>query len=111
LLYAARAGLDLETVLASVAPGAAGSWSLSNLAPRVLRGDFAPGFYVDHFVKDLGIAIAESERMGLHLAGLENARELYRQLQDQGYGQNGTQSLVIAQAQASDMPWPPPASS
>jgi 3-hydroxyisobutyrate dehydrogenase len=111
LLYAARAGLNLETVLASVAPGAAGSWSLSNLAPRVLRGDFAPGFYVDHFVKDLGIAIAESERMGLHLAGLENARELYRQLQDQGYGQNGTQSLVIAQAQASDMPWPPPASS
>ena len=111
LLYAARAGLDLESVLTSVAPGAAGSWSLSNLAPRVLRGDFAPGFYVDHFVKDLGIAIDESERMGLHLAGLANARELYGRLQDQGHGQNGTQALVMAEAQTSGFAWPPPASS
>ena len=70
LLYAARVGLDVEQVLTSVASGAAGSWALSNLAPRVIAGDFAPGFLVDHFVKDLGIALAEAQRAQLALPGL-----------------------------------------
>ena len=77
LLYAHRAGLDVETVLGTISGGAAGSWSLSNLAPRALRGDFAPGFKVDHFIKDLGIALAEARRMDLALPGLALAEQLY----------------------------------
>ena len=69
LLYAHQAGLEPERVLSSVSSGAAGSWSLANLAPRILAGDFAPGFYVEHFVKDMGIALAEAEAMGLELPG------------------------------------------
>ena len=107
LLYAARAGLDLERVLASVSSGAAGSWSLSNLAPRILAGDFAPGFYVEHFIKDLGIALAESERIGLALPGLALARELYRALDAAGHGRSGTQALALALAGHSGLAWPP----
>src|SRR5690606_22261908 len=70
LLLAHRAGLDVGSVLASVSPGAAGSWTLSNLAPRMLAGDMEPGFFVDHFVKDLGLALAEAERLQLALPGL-----------------------------------------
>jgi 3-hydroxyisobutyrate dehydrogenase len=92
--YAAAAGLDSESVLQSVSSGAAGSWALSNLAPRILNGDYEPGFYVDHFVKDLGIAVAECKRMKLELPGLELANQLYKQLQSQGYGALGTQALV-----------------
>ena len=65
LLYAYKAGLDLPTVLQSVAPGAAGSWSLSNLGPRIIANNFDPGFFVEHFIKDMGIALAEASRMGL----------------------------------------------
>ena len=65
LLYGYRAGLDLETVMKSVASGAAGSWSLSNLGPRIIGGNFDPGFFVEHFIKDMGIALEESKRMGL----------------------------------------------
>jgi 3-hydroxyisobutyrate dehydrogenase len=108
LLYAARAGLDLETVLSSVGSGAAGSWTINNLAPRVLRGDFAPGFFVDHFIKDLAIAVEEADRMGISLPGLENARTLYRALQTQGHGQNGTQALILALCELSGLTWPPP---
>lgn len=107
LLYAARAGLDLERVLAAVSSGAAGSWSLSNLAPRILKGDLAPGFYVEHFVKDLGIALAECERMGLALPGLSLARELYRELGDAGHSRSGTQALVLAVARRAGVDWPP----
>ena len=106
LLYAHRAGLDPERVLSSVAPGAAGSWSLDNLAPRVLRGDFSPGFLVEHFVKDMGIALAEAERMGLELPGLRLARDLYAELQAQGEGRRGTQALVLALARLSKLDWP-----
>ena len=77
LLYAYRAGLDLEAVLESVSGGAAGSWSLSNYAPRILRGDFAPGFMVEHFIKDMEIALSEARRMNLALPGLALAHELY----------------------------------
>jgi 3-hydroxyisobutyrate dehydrogenase len=106
LLYAHRAGLDLETVLEAVAPGAAGSWSLSNLAPRIVAGDFEPGFYVDHFVKDMGIALAEAQRMGIALPGLALARQLYVALQAQGRGHAGTQALVLALASLSGIDWP-----
>jgi 3-hydroxyisobutyrate dehydrogenase len=107
LLYAARVGLDVEQVLASVASGAAGSWSLSNLAPRVLAGNFAPGFYVDHFVKDLGIALAEAKRAKLALPGLALAHQLYVAIQAQGRGRDGTQTLVHALASLSGLDWPP----
>lgn len=107
LLYAARAGLDLESVLTSVSPGAAGSWAVSNLAPRVLAGNFAPGFFVDHLIKDLSIALEEAESMGLTLPGLAQAHSLYRALQAQGRGQDGTQALVFALAEVSGLSWPP----
>lgn len=107
LLYAYRAGLEPERVLASVSSGAAGSWSLANLAPRMLAGDFAPGFAVEHFIKDMGIALQESERMGISLPGLALARELYVALQGQGHGRSGTQALIRALATLSGIGWPP----
>ncbi len=107
LAYAYRVGLDVEQVLTSVASGAAGSWSLSNLAPRVVAGDFAPGFFVDHLVKDLGIALAEAERARLALPGLAMAHQLYVALQAQGRGRDGTQALVHALASLSGSGWPP----
>lgn len=105
LLYARRAGLDLDRVLESVASGAAGSWSLSNLAPRIIRGDFAPGFFVEHFIKDLGIILEESRRMNLKLPGVELAELLYRELAAQGHGRDGTQSLVLAIAKLNGVEW------
>jgi len=105
LLYAYRAGLDLETVLTSVSGGAAGSWSLTNLAPRAIAGNMAPGFLVDHFVKDMGIALSEASRMRLSLPGLALAHQLYVALQAQGGGQNGTQSLVRALGALSGLDW------
>jgi 3-hydroxyisobutyrate dehydrogenase len=105
LLYAHAAGLDLEQVLLSVSSGAAGSWSLSNLAPRVLAGDFAPGFFVEHFIKDLGIALAEAARMQLALPGLALARALYGALESQGHGRSGTQALQLALASLSGIDW------
>jgi 3-hydroxyisobutyrate dehydrogenase len=96
LVYAGRAGVDLEKLVAVISKGAAGCWTLDNLAPRIVSGDDAPGFMVDHFVKDLGIALSECEQMELHLPGLELANRLYRELQTIGHGQSGTQSLVHA---------------
>jgi 3-hydroxyisobutyrate dehydrogenase len=105
LLYADKAGLDLETVLESVAPGAAGSWSLSNYAPRMLAGDFEPGFIVEHFVKDMGIALAEARRLNLSLPGLALAEQLYVALTAQGKGRKGTHSLILALAALSNVDW------
>jgi 3-hydroxyisobutyrate dehydrogenase len=96
LLYGHKAGLNLETMLQSVRGGAAGCWSLDNLAPRILKHNFAPGFLVDHFIKDMEIALAEAERMGLVLPGLKLVDELYRTLQTQGQGRSGTQALYLA---------------
>jgi len=93
--YAQRSGLDAGRVLESISSGAAGSWMLSNLAPRMLAGDFKPGFYVKHIVKDLGIAIASARAMGLDLPGLMLAERLYHELQDQGFGNAGTQALFM----------------
>lgn len=103
LLYAYRAGLDLKTVLASIGAGAAGSWTLSNLAPRIVAGDFEPGFFVEHFVKDLGIALDEARGMDLALPGLALVDQLYRALKAQGHGRKGTQALILALARLSDV--------
>jgi len=103
LLYAYKAGLDLQTVLDAVSGGAAGSWSLSNYAPRMLKGDFAPGFMVEHFIKDMEITLAEARRMNLALPGLSLAHELYLALRAQGGGRDGTQALILALARLSDV--------
>jgi 3-hydroxyisobutyrate dehydrogenase len=105
LLYAQQAGLDLEKAFAAVSGGAAGSWSLSNYGPRILNGDFAPGFFVDHFVKDMGIALSEAGAMELSVPGLALAHQLYVALQAQGGGRNGTQALLLALARLSDIEW------
>jgi 3-hydroxyisobutyrate dehydrogenase len=105
LLYAYKAGLDLDAVLQSVASGAAGSWSLSNLAPRIIQNNFDPGFFVEHFIKDMGIALAEANRMGLAMPGLALARQLYESVKAQGYGRNGTHALQLALARMSGIDW------
>lgn len=91
--YAEEAGLDPKTVLQSIESGAAGSWSLSNLAPRMIGGDFAPGFYVKHFIKDMGIALQSAEEMGLKLYGLPLAKKLYEELAVAGEADSGTHAL------------------
>ncbi len=106
LLYGYKAGLDLNTVMESVSSGAAGSWSLSNLGARMIAGNFEPGFFVEHFLKDMGIALAESRRMKLALPGLALAEQLYRAVEAQGYGRKGTQALLLALADISRLDWP-----
>ena len=96
LLYAQRAGLDLDQVIQAVGAGAAGSWSINNLGPRIVVRNFEPGFFIDHFVKDLGIVLQESQRMGLTLPGLELSLSLYKSLQEDGLGLKGTQALMLA---------------
>lgn len=96
LLYGFKAGLDLETVFKSVSVGAAGSKALEVLGPRMLARNFEPGFYVEHFIKDMGIALAEAERMNLALPGLGLAKQLYEAVRAQGYGRKGTQALLLA---------------
>ncbi len=96
LLYGYKAGLDLETVFKSVSVGAAGSKALEVLGPRILARNFEPGFYVEHFIKDMGIALEESKKMGLSTPGLALAHQLYLALQAQGYGRKGTQALLLA---------------
>jgi 3-hydroxyisobutyrate dehydrogenase len=98
LLYADAAGLDLEQALDTISGGAAGSWSLTNYTPRILRGDLEPGFKIDHFLKDLGIALAEAGRTNIALPGTALAEQLYRAARAQGYGQKGTQALAAALA-------------
>lgn len=93
IAYAEAAGLDPDTVLGSIESGAAGSWSLSNLAPRIIAGNFEPGFYVKHFIKDMGIALEAAKEMGLDTPGLKLAESLYRQLAEKGYAEKGTQAL------------------
>lgn len=105
LLYGHQAGLDLNTVLKSVSSGAAGSWSLSNLAPRIIADNFAPGFYVEHFIKDMGIAIEEADRMGLALPGLSLARQLYNGVASQGHARSGTHALQLALSALSGLDW------
>ncbi|MCM3144896.1 NAD(P)-dependent oxidoreductase [Brevibacillus sp. MER 51] len=94
IAYAKKAGLDPEKVLTSIAAGAAGSWSLSNLAPRMIAGNFAPGFYVKHFIKDMGIALEAAEEMGLMTPGLALSKSLYEELAANGDADSGTQALI-----------------
>jgi 3-hydroxyisobutyrate dehydrogenase len=96
LLYGHKAGLDLKTVLQSVGVGAAGSWSLNNLGPRIIDRNFEPGFFVEHFIKDMGIALDESKKMGLVMPGLALANQLYLAVQAQGLGRKGTHALMLA---------------
>ncbi|WEV61301.1 NAD(P)-dependent oxidoreductase [Streptococcaceae bacterium ESL0729] len=94
LVYAQGAGLDLEKVIETVGGGAAGNWSLTNYSPRILRGDFSPGFFVKHFIKDLGIALDEADKMGLDLPATSLAKKLYDDLANQGFENDGTQALI-----------------
>ncbi|MEI7686234.1 MAG: NAD(P)-dependent oxidoreductase [Planctomycetota bacterium] len=96
LLYGYKAGLNLETVFKSVSVGAAGSKALEVLGPRLMARNFEPGFYVEHFIKDMGIALAEAEKMNLCLPGLALAKQLYEAVRAQGYGRKGTQALLLA---------------
>ena len=101
LVYGKRAGLDLEKVLQSIGSGAAACFSLTAYWPRILKGDFNPGFFVEHIIKDMGIALEEARRMNLALPGLALVHQLYLATQAQGHGRRGTQSLVLALEQMS----------
>jgi 3-hydroxyisobutyrate dehydrogenase len=105
LLYGYKAGLDLPTMLQSVGPGAAGSWSLNNLGPRIMNNNFDPGFFVEHFVKDMGIALSEAKRMGLCLPGLALGEQLYLSVKAKGWGRNGTHALMLALAEMAGIDW------
>ncbi|MFM1650783.1 NAD(P)-dependent oxidoreductase [Brevibacillus sp. B_LB10_24] len=94
IAYAKKAGLDPTRVLESIGTGAAGSWSLNNLAPRMIAGNFDPGFYVKHIIKDIGIAFDSAKEMGLMTPGLELAKSLYEELAAQGEENSGTQALI-----------------
>jgi len=96
LLYAQKSGLNPETVLRSVSVGAAGSKALEVLGPRILARNFEPGFYVEHFIKDMGIALAEAERMNISLPGLALAKQLYESVRALGYARKGTHALTLA---------------
>ena len=106
LLYAYRAGLNPETMLQSIKSGAAGCWTLENLVPRILKGNFEPGFIVEHFIKDMGIALAEADRMNLSMPGLGLVHQLYLALKAQGHGRKGTQALMLALEHISNVPRP-----
>ena len=96
LLYGHKAGSNLDTMVETIRGGAAACWSLDNYAPRILKRDFAPGFVVDHFIKDMGIALAEADRMNIALPGLALAHQLYTIVRAQGHGRKGTQALMLA---------------
>lgn len=93
LVYAQKAGLDPERVLQSITSGAAGSWSLSNLVPRMMKGDFEPGFYIKHFIKDMNIALEEAAKMGMIAPGLSLSKSMYEQLAEAGEENSGTQAI------------------
>jgi 3-hydroxyisobutyrate dehydrogenase len=104
-VYAQRSGLELEKVFESVASGAAGSWALSNLGPRMIQGNFAPGFFAEHLLKDIGIALEESRRMNLKMPGLELAERLYKEHVALGHAKDGTHSLILTVAKSSGIEW------
>ncbi|HUX51370.1 MAG TPA: NAD(P)-dependent oxidoreductase [Spirochaetia bacterium] len=93
IAYARKSGLDPTTVLSSIESGAAGSWSLSNLGPRIIAGNFAPGFYVKHFIKDMTIASTSADSLELETPGLDLAKRMYEKLAAQGGEDFGTQAL------------------
>ena len=103
LLYGYKAGLDLNRMLESIRGGAAACWTLDNLAPRILQRNFDPGFFVEHFIKDMGLALEEAERMGLVLPGLTLVHQLYQTVQTLGHGRSGTHALMLALESLSDI--------
>lgn len=105
LLFAQEAGLDVEQWIETVIPGAAGSTAMTNLGRRIVNGDFEPGFYIEHFLKDLTLCLDECRRMNLVLPGLAAAEGAYRALVAQGYGKRGTQLLVQGLANLSGKNW------
>ncbi|MGH7885558.1 MAG: NAD(P)-dependent oxidoreductase [Thermodesulfobacteriota bacterium] len=96
LLYCCKAGLDPHTMLKSVGSGAASSWLLNNLGPRIVDKDYDPGFFVEHFIKDMQIAVKESEQMDIDLPGLKLVKSLYEKASEMGHGKLGTQALILA---------------
>jgi 3-hydroxyisobutyrate dehydrogenase len=110
LLYGHKAGLDLNRMLDSIRGGAAACWTLDHLAPRILQRNFDPGFFVEHFVKDMGLALEESTRMGLVLPGLTLVHQLYHRVMDLGHGRSGTHALMLALEDLSKIPAPVPRS-
>ena len=103
LIYGYKAGLNLDETIAAVGAGAAGSWSINNLGPRMVVRNFNPGFFVEHFIKDMGIALDEAKRMNLSLPGLAMAHQLYMAVKAQGNGKLGTQALLLALEQMSGL--------
>ena len=101
LLYAHKAGLDLEVMLQAISGGAARCWTLDNIAPRIVKRNFDPGFYVEHFIKDMEIALDEARLMNLSLPGLALVHQLYKAVEVQGHGRLGTQALTLALEQIS----------
>jgi 3-hydroxyisobutyrate dehydrogenase len=93
LLYAYRAGLDLDSVIGVIGTGAASSFLINNLGPRIAQGNYDPGFYIEHFVKDMGIALAEAERMNLSMPGLSLVHQFYLSAKALGWEKLGTQGL------------------
>ena len=96
LLYGHKAGLDLDVMLQAISGGAAGCWTLSNLAPRIVKRNFDPGFYVEHFIKDMEIALEEAKALKLSLPGLALVHQLYKAVEAQGHGRKGTHALSLA---------------
>jgi 3-hydroxyisobutyrate dehydrogenase len=96
LLYAEKAGIDAQAVIDIIGKGAAGSWCINTLGPRIVQGDYKPGFYVEHYIKDMGIALREASAMGLALPGLALVHQLYVAVKAQGHGKSGTQALMLA---------------
>ena len=96
LLYGYKAGLDLNRMLESIRGGAAACWTLDNLAPKILQRNFDPGFFVEHFIKDMSIALEEAARMGIVLPGLTLVHQLYQAVQTLGHGRSGTHALMLA---------------
>ncbi len=107
LLYTHQVGLDGEKLLASIRQGAAGCWTLDHLAPKMLQQDFSPGFFVEHFIKDMGLALVAANRMGLLLPGLSVVHKLYQAVQAHGHGRSGTQALLIALERIAPIHRPP----
>jgi 3-hydroxyisobutyrate dehydrogenase len=103
LIYGVKAGLDLNTMLACISKGAAACWSLDVLAPKIVKGDYSPGFSIDNFVKDLSIALEEAEAMKLSLPGLALVKQLYISIQAMGKGSSGNQALYLALEKLANM--------
>lgn len=94
ITYARAAGLEVQTMLDSIAQGAAGSWQMSNMAPRMMKGDFQPGFFIKHYIKDMKIAMEESDARQVTLPILQEVLEMYQKLDQEGMGDLGTQALI-----------------